>query len=198
VLSAAALAVFSLDITERADGVTFGVFLFTALVVSELSARWSRERRAAQWLAEEQAALRRVATLVARGLPPTEIVAAVAEEAGRLVAIDGTRILRYEADGTATVIAGWSESVDVASRARGRGAPRAGGGDCFDAGLSHGSTGPDRLRNRLRSLVGAAQRSRCQVRRRRADHRRRPPLGRDDSRVDEIRAAAGGSGVTPL
>jgi signal transduction histidine kinase len=113
VLSAAALAVFSLDITERADGVTFGVFLFTALVVSELSARWSRERRAAQWLAEEQAALRRVATLVARGLPPTEIVAAVAEEAGRLVAIDGTRILRYESDGTATVIAGWSESADV-------------------------------------------------------------------------------------
>jgi signal transduction histidine kinase len=112
-LSAAALAVFSLDVTEKADGVTLGVFLFTALVVSELSARWSRERRAAQWLAEEQAALRRVATLVARGLPPTEIVAAVAEAAGRLVAIDGTRILRYESDGTATVIAGWSEFVEV-------------------------------------------------------------------------------------
>jgi signal transduction histidine kinase len=54
-----------------------------------------------------------VATLVARSLPPTEIVAAVAEELGRLVSIDGTRILRYEADGTATVIAGWSESVEV-------------------------------------------------------------------------------------
>jgi GAF domain-containing protein len=64
-------------------------------------------------LAEEQAALRRVATLVARGVPPTEIFAAVAEEIGRLVSIDGTRILRYEADGTATVIAGWSESVEV-------------------------------------------------------------------------------------
>jgi signal transduction histidine kinase len=64
-------------------------------------------------LAEEQAALRRVATLVARGVPPTEIFAAVAEEIGRLVSIDGTRILRYEADGTAIVIAGWSESVEV-------------------------------------------------------------------------------------
>jgi signal transduction histidine kinase len=64
-------------------------------------------------LAEEQAALRRVATLVARGVPPTEIFAAVAEEIGRLISIDGTRILRYEADGTATVIAGWSESVEV-------------------------------------------------------------------------------------
>jgi len=67
----------------------------------------------ARVLAEEQAALRRVATLVARGVPPTEIFAAVAEEIGRLISIDGTRILRYEADGTATVIAGWSESVEV-------------------------------------------------------------------------------------
>jgi signal transduction histidine kinase len=67
----------------------------------------------ARVLAEEQAALRRVATLVARGVPPTEIFAAVAEEIGRLITIDGTRILRYEADGTATVIAGWSESVEV-------------------------------------------------------------------------------------
>ena len=64
-------------------------------------------------LTEEQAALRRVATLVARGVPPNEIFAAVAEEIGRLISIDGTRILRYEADGTATVIAGWSEAVEV-------------------------------------------------------------------------------------
>jgi signal transduction histidine kinase len=64
-------------------------------------------------LAEEQAALRRVATLVARGAPPEEVFAAVAEEIGRIVSIDGTRILRYEADGTATVIAGWNESVEV-------------------------------------------------------------------------------------
>jgi GAF domain-containing protein len=78
---------------------------------AETDLREAEERNRA--LAEEQAALRRVGTLVARGLPPTEIVAAVAEEIGRLVSIDGTRILRYEADGTATVIAGWSESVEV-------------------------------------------------------------------------------------
>jgi signal transduction histidine kinase len=64
-------------------------------------------------LAEEQAALRRVATLVARGSPQEEVFAAVAEEVGRLLSVAGTRILRYEADGTATVIAGWSESVEV-------------------------------------------------------------------------------------
>jgi signal transduction histidine kinase len=84
---------------------------FTELVATAIA---NTESRAALGvLADEQAALRRVATLVARGLPPTEIFAAVAEEVGRLVSIDGTRILRYEADGTATVIAGWSESVEV-------------------------------------------------------------------------------------
>jgi signal transduction histidine kinase len=84
---------------------------FTELVATAIA---NAESRAALGvLADEQAALRRVATLVARGLPPTEIFSAVAEEIGRLVSIDGTRILRYEADGTATVIAGWSESVEI-------------------------------------------------------------------------------------
>jgi signal transduction histidine kinase len=112
-LSTAALAVFSLDVSRPADGVTLGVFLVTALVVAELAARSRREARVAAGLAEEQAALRRVATLVARGLPPTEIFAAVAEEVGGLVPVVGTRILRYEADGTATVIAGWSPEVEA-------------------------------------------------------------------------------------
>jgi GAF domain-containing protein len=35
--------------------------------------------------AEEQAALRRVATLVAHGAPPAEVLTAVTEEAGRLL-----------------------------------------------------------------------------------------------------------------
>jgi signal transduction histidine kinase len=84
---------------------------FTELVATAIANAENRSELSR--LATEQAALRRVATLVARGLPPTEIFAAVAEEIGRLLSIDGTRILRYEADGTATVIAGWSKSVDV-------------------------------------------------------------------------------------
>ena len=40
------------------------------------------ERAPLTRLAEEQAALRRVATLVARGAPPEEVFAAVAEEVG--------------------------------------------------------------------------------------------------------------------
>jgi signal transduction histidine kinase len=60
-------------------------------------------------IVEEQAALRRVATLVAKGLPPDKVFAAVTEEVGRLLAAPSTRLVRYEADGTASVVAAWSE-----------------------------------------------------------------------------------------
>jgi len=63
-------------------------------------------------LADEQAALRRVATLVARGVPPAEVFAAVAEEAGRLLGADAAHVGRYEPDGTVTVVAGWSREGD--------------------------------------------------------------------------------------
>jgi PAS domain S-box-containing protein len=56
-------------------------------------------------LAEEQAALRRVATLVARGVSPTEVFASVCEEVGRLLAADHTSLVRYEADGVASIVA---------------------------------------------------------------------------------------------
>jgi PAS domain S-box-containing protein len=60
-------------------------------------------------LAEEQAALRRVATLVAEERPPPDLFAAVAKEVGRVLRLEDTRIVRYEADGTATVIASWGQ-----------------------------------------------------------------------------------------
>ncbi len=63
-------------------------------------------------IVEEQAALRRVATLVAKGVAPTEVFAAVAEEVGHLLGAPSTRLLRYEPDGTASVVAAWSE-IDV-------------------------------------------------------------------------------------
>jgi signal transduction histidine kinase len=59
-------------------------------------------------LAAEQGALRQVATLVARGVAPSEVFAAVASEVGRLFAADVTHVFRREPDGTATVLAGWS------------------------------------------------------------------------------------------
>jgi PAS domain S-box-containing protein len=56
-------------------------------------------------LGEEQAALRRVATLVAHESPPAEVFAAVADEVGRLLRVEDTTIFRFEDDWTATVVA---------------------------------------------------------------------------------------------
>ncbi|MGA8114487.1 MAG: CHASE3 domain-containing protein [Actinocatenispora sp.] len=66
-----------------------------------------RSRNQLSRLAEEQAALRRVATLVAHGVPSDEVFTAVAEEIGGLLDLDGATMFRYEADGAVTVVAGW-------------------------------------------------------------------------------------------
>ena len=55
-------------------------------------------------LLEEQAALRRVATLVARGIDPVEIFSAVADEVRRLLGADNAGVGRFEADGSAAVV----------------------------------------------------------------------------------------------
>jgi PAS domain S-box-containing protein len=58
-------------------------------------------------LADEQAALRRVATLVAKQAPQAEVFALIAEEIGRLLAVDSIEMVRYEDDRVAAVVAGW-------------------------------------------------------------------------------------------
>nr|WP_228508117.1 GAF domain-containing protein [Herbiconiux sp. VKM Ac-1786] len=55
----------------------------------------------------EQEALRRVAGLVAKSAEPMEVFDAVAEELARLLRVQGTKLLRYETDGTATFVASW-------------------------------------------------------------------------------------------
>jgi len=54
-------------------------------------------------LAEEQAALRRVATLVAAGAEAADIFAAVAEEAGRLLHAASSATIRYDDEAAVTV-----------------------------------------------------------------------------------------------
>jgi signal transduction histidine kinase len=61
-------------------------------------------------LAEEQAALRRVATLVARGTPPEQVFAAVAEEIGHLLSVDVVNMCRYNPDRTLTFLASWDSA----------------------------------------------------------------------------------------
>jgi GAF domain-containing protein len=63
-------------------------------------------------LAEEQAALRRVATLVARAVPPSDIFETVTREIGLLAGADYARMECYEDDGTVTGVAAWSRHDD--------------------------------------------------------------------------------------
>src|SRR6185437_16079597 len=62
-------------------------------------------RDALALLAEEQAALRRVATLVAHESSPMEIFGAVTEEARRVLRCEVVGLLRFESDGAATLVA---------------------------------------------------------------------------------------------
>jgi signal transduction histidine kinase len=64
-------------------------------------------------LAAEQAALRRVATLVARGTREEEVFAAVVDEVGRLLPIELASMCRYESDGSLTWVASWGRSVEM-------------------------------------------------------------------------------------
>jgi signal transduction histidine kinase len=58
-------------------------------------------------LAEEHAALRRLATLVARGAPPEKVFAAAVEEVGRVLAVDLVSMARYEPDRAITFLTSW-------------------------------------------------------------------------------------------
>ncbi|MFL5944662.1 MAG: PAS domain S-box protein [Gaiellaceae bacterium] len=55
-------------------------------------------------LAQEQRALRRVATLVAAEATPERVFTAVSEEAARLLEVTSSAVFRYEGDDTATVV----------------------------------------------------------------------------------------------
>jgi signal transduction histidine kinase len=83
---------------------------FTELVATALANAQARVEL--RTLADEQAALRRVATLVARGEPPAAVFAAVAEEVGLLFGADLTHLERYEKDGTVTGVASWTKLSD--------------------------------------------------------------------------------------
>src|SRR5258705_13754701 len=64
-------------------------------------------------LAAEQAALRRVATMVARGAAPEEVFATITEEVGRLLPVDFADMTRCEPDGAVTFVAAWGSTAPV-------------------------------------------------------------------------------------
>jgi signal transduction histidine kinase len=96
------------------------LFIATAAITSMLLAAVTAERtrtaralaetEAAQHaLADEQAALRRVATLVASDAPPSRVFERVTEEVGRLLGLPGANVIHYDGVRTATVVGAWSE-----------------------------------------------------------------------------------------
>jgi signal transduction histidine kinase len=83
-----------------------------------LRAVWERESAAdtlrasrdeSRWIADEQVALRHLATLVAHGVPPTEVLDAVAREMGRILRARHTVVIRYGPDGTASAVGVWDQ-----------------------------------------------------------------------------------------
>jgi signal transduction histidine kinase len=103
------------------------ISLVTAYVVSELARRAQEQARVARLrareaesaqtehrrLADEQAALRRVATLVAQAVPTAEVFEAVTREVGLQCDADLARMERFEPDRTVTAIAAWNRSGDA-------------------------------------------------------------------------------------
>ena len=74
-----------------------------------------RAERALQAMAEEQAALRRVATAVAAEVEPERLFGLVAEEVGRALDARVGNILRFSGDGSAVTMGVWSEGADTIS-----------------------------------------------------------------------------------
>src|SRR3954447_17506012 len=74
---------------------------FTDLLATAVSNAQAREDL--QQLADEQAALRRVATLVAHDAPPADVFAAIAGEFRGLLGADAIRMVRYDDDVTVVV-----------------------------------------------------------------------------------------------
>jgi GAF domain-containing protein len=83
---------------------------FTELVATAISNAEAHDRL--RGVGEEQAALRRVATLVARGARGSELFPVVAEQIGRVLDVPVVTIDRYDPDCATTVLAAWSSSGD--------------------------------------------------------------------------------------
>jgi signal transduction histidine kinase len=123
VVSAIALSYFRgwptrhLMLFHLENGVVIVVFLFVALLTNFVAGlararalEAEHRRQEANALAEQQSALRRVATQVARGACPSDVFATVAEEMARCMHAEGTRLCRYQTDGSVVVVAAYSDS----------------------------------------------------------------------------------------
>jgi signal transduction histidine kinase len=143
--------------SERLDAVKL---IAAQLAVSLDNAQLYAEFRR---VADEQAALRRVATLVARGVAPDRVFAAVAEEVAALFGADAAVIVRFEPDGEVTILGccgaehwhpGWrgvpnSDYALASVQATGRGARR----DTADQSPGAPAVGAEQLHSTVASPI---------------------------------------------
>ncbi len=90
------------------------VAALTSLVLAAVTAERSASEGAQRKLTEEQAALRRIATLVAGEAASQRVFEQVTAEAARTVRASAASLARFEGDGTAVFVGGWSESGTLA------------------------------------------------------------------------------------
>ncbi|HEV3377245.1 MAG TPA: MASE1 domain-containing protein [Thermoleophilaceae bacterium] len=91
----------------------------TSLFLAAMTAERTRTARALavseavqRELADEQAALRRVATTVAAEAPPSRVFEQVTEEVGRLLGLPDAAVVQYDGARSASVVGAWSEDGD--------------------------------------------------------------------------------------
>jgi GAF domain-containing protein len=152
---------------------------FTELVAMAISNASSREQLAL--LAREQEALRRVATLVARGVSPQQLFRTVCEEVGLLLEVDATYMGRYDSDETSIGVGSWSRAggdLPIGTRARLDGERRRVYSERVARRMDDSTRLPARsLPSRARHPLGC----RC------PDRHRRAPVGRDDRNIEHGR-----------
>jgi len=88
------------------SGIEYRLADFTDLAATAIANTQAREELRA--VADEQAALRRVALLVAEAAPPAAVFQAVAEEVGPLFAAEAVGVIRYDAHGVATSVGSYT------------------------------------------------------------------------------------------
>jgi len=81
----------------------------TSLLLAAVTAERKNAEASQRRLADEQAALRRVATLVAGAVPPSRVFEQVTKEVAQLLGVPGASLMRYEGPSSATVVGGWSD-----------------------------------------------------------------------------------------
>jgi signal transduction histidine kinase len=87
-----------------------GVAALTSMVLAAVTAERAASELAARGLAREQAALRRIATLVVTEPEPARAFRQIMEETARALGVATATIVRYDAPGRVSVLGGWSET----------------------------------------------------------------------------------------